>query len=113
MGTFELSDPEFWTAPRDYRHGAFRSLRAAAELRFFDEWEYVDSPLPKGPGYWAITRYDDVWSASRNPRIVSIRSIPGGTRARVETVGPLAGFVGAPGAGSGGASNAVTSKVPP
>ncbi len=82
VGTFELSDPEFWLASRDYRHGAFRALRKADELVFFDEWEYEDSPLPKGPGYWAVTRYDDVWAASRNPQVfisgrgVNIGDIP-------------------------------------
>jgi len=82
VGTFELSDPEFWIAPRDYRHAAFRSLRQADELRFFDEWEYEDSPIPKGPGYWAVTRHEDVWAASRNPNVfisgrgVNIGDIP-------------------------------------
>ncbi|HEX3090735.1 MAG TPA: cytochrome P450 [Ilumatobacteraceae bacterium] len=82
LGTFELSDPEFWIAPREYRHAAFRSLRQADELVFYDEWEYEDSPLPKGPGYWAVTRYEDVWAASRNPQVfisgrgVNIGDIP-------------------------------------
>jgi cytochrome P450 len=82
VGTFELSDPEFWIAPRDYRHAAFRSLRHADELFFFDEWEYEDSPLPTGPGYWAVTRHEDVWAASRNPNVfisgkgVNIGDIP-------------------------------------
>ena len=82
VGTFELSDPEFWIAPRDYRHAAFRSLRQADELMFFDEWEYEDSPIPEGPGYWAVTRHEDVWAASRNPHVfisgkgVNIGDIP-------------------------------------
>ena len=82
LGTFELSDPEFWIAPRDFRHAAFRSLRAADELVFYDEWEFEDSPLPKGPGYWAVTRHEDVWAASRNPQVfisgrgVNIGDIP-------------------------------------
>ena len=82
LGTFDLSDPEFWIAPRDFRHAAFRSLRAADELVFYDEWEFEDSPLPKGPGYWAITRHEDVWAASRNPQVfisgrgVNIGDIP-------------------------------------
>ncbi len=82
LGTFELSNPEFWIAPRDYRYAAFRQLRAADELVFFDEWEFPNSPLPKGPGYWAITRYDDVWAASRSPHVfisgrgVNIGDIP-------------------------------------
>jgi cytochrome P450 len=82
LGTFELSDPEFWIAPRDFRHAAFRSLRAADELVFYDEWEFEGSPLPQGPGYWAVTRHEDVWSASRNPQVfisgrgVNIGDIP-------------------------------------
>ena len=82
LGTFELSDPEFWIAPRDFRYAAFRSLRTADELVFYDEWEFEDSPLPKGPGYWAITRHEDVWAASRNPQVfisgrgVNIGDIP-------------------------------------
>ena len=82
FGTFELSDPEFWIAPRDYRYAVFRQLRATEELVFFDEWEFPDSPLPKGPGYWAVTRYDDVWAASRSPHVfisgrgVNIGDIP-------------------------------------
>ncbi|HEX2783386.1 MAG TPA: cytochrome P450 [Ilumatobacteraceae bacterium] len=82
VGTFDLSDPEFWLAPRDVRDAAFRSLRAANELVFFDEWEYENSPLPKGPGYWAVTRHDDIWAISRNPHVfisgrgVNIGDIP-------------------------------------
>ena len=82
LGTFDLSDPEFWLAPRDHRHAAFRELRNADELVYFDEWEFEGSPLPKGPGYWAVTRYEDVWAASRNPQVfisgrgVNIGDIP-------------------------------------
>ena len=82
VGTFELADPEFWTAPREYRLAAFKALRNADELLFFDEWEYEDSPLPKGPGFWAVPRYEDVWNASRNPHVfisgrgVNIGDIP-------------------------------------
>jgi cytochrome P450 len=82
LGTFDLSNPEFWLARRDHRYAAFRALRNADELVFFDEWEFEGSPLPKGPGYWAVTRYDDVWAASRNPQVfisgrgVNIGDIP-------------------------------------
>ena len=82
LGTFALSDPEFWIAPRAYREAAFRALREADGLRYFDEWDYQDSPVPKGPGYWAVTRYDDVWAASRNPHVfisgrgVNVTDIP-------------------------------------
>ena len=38
--------------------------------------------FPKGPGYWAVTRHEDVWAASRNPQVfisgrgVNIGDIP-------------------------------------
>jgi cytochrome P450 len=32
-------------------------------VSFFDEPEF--DQLPRGPGYWALTRYEDVWAASR------------------------------------------------
>jgi len=48
----------------------FAEILKAHGLRvFYDEWEFEGSPLPKGPGYWAITRYEDVWAASRNPQV--------------------------------------------
>jgi len=68
-GDFDLSDPEFWLKPRSYREGAFYALRQQPELAFFDEWEFLDSPFPKGPGYFALTRHEDVWHVSRNPQL--------------------------------------------
>jgi cytochrome P450 len=67
--SFDLSDPEFWTAPRDYREGAFRALRQAPGLHFYEERTFEDSPFPVGPGYWSLVRHEDVWFASRNPQL--------------------------------------------
>ena len=64
-----LSDPEFWLAPRPYREGVFRSLRQRDELAFFEEWEFLDSPFPRGAGYYALARHEDVWHVSRNPQL--------------------------------------------
>ena len=64
--SFDLSDPAFWIEPRNYREAAFRSLRQTPGLRFFDEWEFEGMVFPKGPGYYAVTRHEDVWQASRN-----------------------------------------------
>ena len=64
-----LSDPEFWLAPRDYREGVFHSLRQRDELAFYEEWEFLDSPFPRGPGYFALARHEDVWHVSRNPQL--------------------------------------------
>ena len=67
IGSFSLSDVEFWLQPRDYRESAFASLRAHAPVHFFEEGEFP--PFAKGPGYYALTRHEDVWFASRNPQL--------------------------------------------
>src|SRR3954452_22664014 len=69
LGSFDLSDPEFWLEPRDYREGAFKTLRDTPELQFFPERELEGSPFPVGPGYYALTRHEDVWAASRNAQL--------------------------------------------
>ncbi|HKF16399.1 MAG TPA: cytochrome P450 [Candidatus Dormibacteraeota bacterium] len=63
----DLSSIEFWLAGSDYREAAFATLRQAAPVRFFEEAEFPW--FPKGPGYWALTRYDDIVEASRRPDV--------------------------------------------
>jgi methyl-branched lipid omega-hydroxylase len=65
----DLSDFEFWLGDRDHREGAFRTLRDTPGLQFFPETVFEDSPIPPGPGYWALARHDDVWTVSRNPQL--------------------------------------------
>jgi methyl-branched lipid omega-hydroxylase len=63
-----LSDLEhFWTAPIAERAAAFAALREREPVPFFEEPQF--SILPKGPGYWALTRLDDVVEASRTPAV--------------------------------------------
>ena len=69
LGSFNLSDPEFWIAPREVREGAFHTLRTEQPMSWWDEWEFPDSPFPKGPGYWAVVSHEDVWHVSRNPQL--------------------------------------------
>src|SRR3954471_5535170 len=69
LRSFDLSDPEFWLEPRDYREGGFKTLRDTPELQFFLERELEGSPFPVGPGYYALTRHEDVWAASRNAQL--------------------------------------------
>ena len=69
LGSFDLSDMEFWVQPREIREGAFKTMRDTPGLPFFAERELVGSPFPVGPGYYALTRYEDVWAASRNPQL--------------------------------------------
>ncbi len=66
---FDLANFEFWTGDRDVREGAFRTLRDTPGLQFFTEAAWEGSPVPPGPGYWALVRHDDVWTASRNPEL--------------------------------------------
>ncbi|MEK7424987.1 MAG: cytochrome P450 [Actinomycetota bacterium] len=65
--SFDLSDPEFWLLPRGVREGAFHALRHDSHLHYYDEWEFVDSPFPRGPGYHSLVRHEDIWFVSRNP----------------------------------------------
>lgn len=56
---------EFWDRPGDEIDGAFTTLRAEDPLAFFEE---PDIPgIPRGPGYYCLTRQADVVEASRHP----------------------------------------------
>ncbi len=69
MSDIDLSAPEFWTADRAWRDGAFRTLRDEKPFAFFEERVIEDAPFPPGPGYYAVTRHDDIWQISRNPQL--------------------------------------------
>ena len=56
--------------PQEEREGAFALLRRERPMSFHDEFEPPpEIPLPKGPGYWAVTRHADVLLASRSSDI--------------------------------------------
>jgi cytochrome P450 len=63
----DLSDPDFWQAPRHHRESVFSTLRREDPVRFFPEMQ-LEHFLP-GPGYWALTRHEDIWQASRNAEL--------------------------------------------
>lgn len=66
LDEIDLSDLEgFWTMPEEVREGAFLTLREQDPIRFFDEPEL--QTVPRGPGYYALTRHEDVVEASRQP----------------------------------------------
>jgi methyl-branched lipid omega-hydroxylase len=67
----DLSDLEFWAAPWVDREAGFKTLRAKRPIAFFEEAEMPESaiPLPRGPGYYAITRYHDIVEMSRHPEL--------------------------------------------
>jgi methyl-branched lipid omega-hydroxylase len=61
----KLSDVAFWSLPDVEREAAFALLRAERPVSWHEEFEYPG--LPKGPGFWAVTRWEDVWTVSRTP----------------------------------------------
>lgn len=67
----DLTPLEFWQRPIEEREAAFATLRAERPVPFFEELEILDLPLPKGPGYWSLTRHADILEASRNPGLFS------------------------------------------
>ncbi len=69
LGTFNLSDPEFWLASRAHREGAFRTLREQQPVSWWDEWEFPDAQFHTGPGYWSVVNHEDIWHVSRNPQL--------------------------------------------
>jgi cytochrome P450 len=63
-----LSEQPFWLRPLEEREGAFATLRAERPISFHEEPYLEGLPFPKGPGYWALTRYADILEVSRNPQ---------------------------------------------
>jgi cytochrome P450 len=72
LDEIDLGSLEFWSRPTDYRDGAFATLRRERPIAFFTEPELPGFPAP-GPGFWALTKLDDVWQASRHPEQFSSR----------------------------------------
>jgi cytochrome P450 len=64
-----LSDVMFWARPLEEREGAFATLRRERPISFHEEPYFEGLPFPKGPGYWALTRYDDILTVSRQPEL--------------------------------------------
>jgi len=61
----KFGDPAFWM--RTDRDACFAKLRAERPVSFHEEFEYPG--IPKGPGFWSVTRFADVWTVSRNPQL--------------------------------------------
>ncbi len=68
LADIDLSDPEFWVKPREWREGAFKTLRDESPFQFFEERQ-IENMGPAGRGYRALTRHDDIWHVSRNPQV--------------------------------------------
>ena len=64
----DLSDLAFWNRPLAEREGAFATLREEKPVSFHEEPD-LDEIIPRGPGYWALTRHEDILIASRTPEV--------------------------------------------
>ncbi len=74
LDDINLSDPSFWDLPNPVRDAAFRTLRRERPVAFFEEPELdpaVAMFIPKGAGYYAVTRHAEVAEVSRNPDVYS------------------------------------------
>src|SRR5205823_6345517 len=72
LDQIDLSDLAFWGRPLEEREGAFKTLREQRPLAFFAEPEILgltSVQIPRGPGYYALTRHADVLEASRQPEL--------------------------------------------
>ncbi len=76
-----LSSLEFWSLPKEARDRAYAHLRQNRPIAYFEEpdWMFTSD----GRGFFAVTKYDDVFSISRNPTLfcsgrgaVSIPDLP-------------------------------------
>jgi len=66
----DLKDPDLYM--RGAHHEIFRALRANEPVYW--------NPEADGPGFWAVTRYDDIETISKNPKLFSSAKKMGGHR---------------------------------
>lgn len=69
LSEVNLGSWEFWALDDEVRDGAFATLRREAPVSLHPE--FVQEGFDQGRGHWAVTRYADVFHASRNPDIFS------------------------------------------
>ena len=71
LDDIDLSDMNFWRRPWDERDAAFAALRVERPIAHFEQpvVEGTAFEFPAGTGYYALTRYRDVVTASRHPEV--------------------------------------------
>jgi cytochrome P450 len=67
LDAVHIADSAFWAGDASFRHAVFAALRRDAPVRWFEPRRSAFSR--RCSGFWAVTRYHDVWAASRNPRV--------------------------------------------
>ena len=66
-----LMDPLYWLQSAEDCDAGIARLHAEAPLDWFEE-PLPDNPLLQpGPGYWCVTRHEDIATVSRNAEIFS------------------------------------------
>ncbi|MDT7766955.1 MAG: methyl-branched lipid omega-hydroxylase [Mycobacterium sp.] len=65
----DLGSWDFWGRDDDVRDGTFATLRRDAPISFHKS--FIGDGVSTVAGHWALTRYDDVFYASRHPEIFS------------------------------------------
>jgi cytochrome P450 len=66
----QLGTMAFWAEPLEERDRAFAALRERCPVAFHPELETLEG-APEGPGFWSVTRYEDVRTVSRQPQLFS------------------------------------------
>ncbi|MBJ7339190.1 cytochrome P450 [Mycolicibacterium sp.] len=69
LSEINLGSWDFWALDDEVRDGAFATLRREAPVSLHPE--FVQEGFEQGRGHWAVTRYEDVFHASRHPEIFS------------------------------------------
>lgn len=69
LADVDLGSWDFWGLDDDVRDGAFATLRREAPISFHEA--IVPDGEAEVAGHWALTRYDDVFYASRHPELFS------------------------------------------
>lgn len=64
-----FADMAYWSHGSEVRADMFRQLRDEAPVLFMEEPEIEG--LPKGPGFWSVTRHADVVHVSRHADVFS------------------------------------------
>ena len=67
---FDFKDPDIWQ--RGVPHDQIATIRRQSPVYWNEEAD--------GPGFWAVLRYDDIYSVSRNPGVFSSATSNGGHR---------------------------------
>ncbi len=69
LSEINLGSWDFWGLDDDIRDGTFATLRREAPVSFHPS--FVAEGFSAAAGHWALTRYDDVFYASRHPEMFS------------------------------------------